>query len=63
MNGPDAEGLSPFEASATLRRLRVTITFIRISSSLHIWNAISLCDSREVTACDALALAIPAVFG
>jgi len=30
---------------------------------LHIWNAISLCDSREVTARDTLSLAISVVFG
>lgn len=61
MNGPDAVGLSPFEAAATLRRLRVTITVLRCL--LHIWNAISQCDSREVTARDAPPLAISAVFG
>jgi hypothetical protein len=29
MNGPDAAGPPPFEASATLRRLRVTVMDMR----------------------------------
>ena len=33
------------------------------SLGLHIWNAISRCDSREVTARDTLSLAISVVFG
>lgn len=61
MNDPGADGLSPFEASATLRRPQGDDH--SSSLHLHIWNAISQCDSREVTARDKAIVGHSAVFG
>ncbi|MBB4364433.1 hypothetical protein GGD65_005491 [Bradyrhizobium sp. CIR18] len=51
MNGRDADGLSPFEASASLRRLRVTILDVACGSipySLSTWRH-SFASSRRIS--------------